>query len=176
MKRFGVFGTTVVLFFLAEMGDKTQLATGALAAKFPAEALWVISGTTLAETIRIRRRIWGVMRVASTAPTPPAIAWLRTVATRMPQMMGAGLRNLAARQMAMSMVLSPISLAVTTPVPAPAPPTTPEILRWILIVSFAAMAAWMLVPDKLDDEETGEVRRQRRRARRGSSCPAARPG
>lgn len=47
MKRFGVFGTTVVLFFLAEMGDKTQLATVALAAKFPAEALWVISGTTL---------------------------------------------------------------------------------------------------------------------------------
>ena len=42
MKRFGVFGTTVVLFFLAEMGDKTQLA-----AKFPAEVLWVISGTTL---------------------------------------------------------------------------------------------------------------------------------
>ena len=31
---------------------------------------------------------------------------------------------------------------------------TPEILRWILIVSFAAMAAWMLVPDKLDDEKT----------------------
>lgn len=47
MKRFGVFGTTVVLFFLAEMGDKTQLATVALAAKFPAEVLWVISGTTL---------------------------------------------------------------------------------------------------------------------------------
>lgn len=47
MKRLGVFGTTVVLFFLAEMGDKTQLATVALAAKFPAEALWVICGTTL---------------------------------------------------------------------------------------------------------------------------------
>ena len=47
MGRGGVFGTTVVLFFLAEMGDKTQLATVALAAKFPAEALWVISGTTL---------------------------------------------------------------------------------------------------------------------------------
>lgn len=47
MKRLGVLGTTVVLFFLAEMGDKTQLATVALAAKFPAEALWVICGTTL---------------------------------------------------------------------------------------------------------------------------------
>ena len=39
MKRLGIFGTTVVLFFLAEMGDKTQLATVALAAKFPTEAL-----------------------------------------------------------------------------------------------------------------------------------------
>ena len=33
--------------WIAEMGDKTQLATVALAAKFPAEALWVICGTTL---------------------------------------------------------------------------------------------------------------------------------
>src|SRR6516165_9287434 len=32
--RFGPFLTTVVLFFLAEMGDKTQLATVALAARY----------------------------------------------------------------------------------------------------------------------------------------------
>ena len=44
--RFGVFGTTVVAFFLAEMGDKTQLATVALAARF--HDLWaVVAGTTL---------------------------------------------------------------------------------------------------------------------------------
>jgi putative Ca2+/H+ antiporter (TMEM165/GDT1 family) len=44
--RFGVFGTTVVAFFLAEMGDKTQIATVALAARFP--ELWaVVAGTTL---------------------------------------------------------------------------------------------------------------------------------
>ena len=45
-QRFGVFGTTVVAFFLAEMGDKTQLATVALAARYSA-LLTVITGTTL---------------------------------------------------------------------------------------------------------------------------------
>ncbi len=44
--RLGVFGTTVVAFFLAEMGDKTQIATVALAARYP--SLWaVVAGTTL---------------------------------------------------------------------------------------------------------------------------------
>jgi putative Ca2+/H+ antiporter (TMEM165/GDT1 family) len=44
--RFGVFGTTVLAFFLAEMGDKTQIATVALAARFH-ELLPVVAGTTL---------------------------------------------------------------------------------------------------------------------------------
>jgi putative Ca2+/H+ antiporter (TMEM165/GDT1 family) len=44
-KRFGVFGTTVVAFFLAEMGDKTQIATVALAARYP-EIVQVVLGTT----------------------------------------------------------------------------------------------------------------------------------
>jgi len=43
---FGVFGVTVVAFFLAEMADKTQIATIALAARFDALA-GVILGTTL---------------------------------------------------------------------------------------------------------------------------------
>jgi len=43
--RLGVFGTTVVAFFLAEMGDKTQIATVALAARYT--DLWaVVTGTT----------------------------------------------------------------------------------------------------------------------------------
>lgn len=42
----GVFGTTLIAFFLAEMGDKTQVATIALAAQYHALALVVI-GTTL---------------------------------------------------------------------------------------------------------------------------------
>jgi len=45
-QRFGVFGTTVVAFFLAEMGDKTQIATVALAARYH-DLLPVVLGTTL---------------------------------------------------------------------------------------------------------------------------------
>jgi putative Ca2+/H+ antiporter (TMEM165/GDT1 family) len=44
--RFGVFGTTLVAFFLAEMGDKTQIATVALAARY-GDLLAVVTGTTL---------------------------------------------------------------------------------------------------------------------------------
>ena len=45
-KRFGVFGATLITFFLAEMGDKTQIATVAMAAHY-ADPLWVVCGTTL---------------------------------------------------------------------------------------------------------------------------------
>ena len=44
--RFGAFGTTLVSFFLVEIGDKTQIATIALAARYHA-VLWVTAGTTL---------------------------------------------------------------------------------------------------------------------------------
>ena len=44
--RHGVFVATTILFFLAEMGDKTQLATVAMAAHFGTPVLVVI-GTTL---------------------------------------------------------------------------------------------------------------------------------
>ena len=45
-QRLGVFGATLVTFFLAEMGDKTQIATVALAAHY-ATPLLVVLGTTL---------------------------------------------------------------------------------------------------------------------------------
>jgi Ca2+/H+ antiporter, TMEM165/GDT1 family len=45
-QRLGVFGATLITFFLAEMGDKTQLATVALAAHYGAP-LVVVIGTTL---------------------------------------------------------------------------------------------------------------------------------
>ena len=44
--RMGVFGATLVTFFLAEMGDKTQIATIAMAAHYPNPIL-VVAGTTL---------------------------------------------------------------------------------------------------------------------------------
>lgn len=45
-KRFGVFSATLITFFLAEMGDKTQIATVAMAAHYSTPLLVVI-GTTL---------------------------------------------------------------------------------------------------------------------------------
>ena len=45
-KHLGVFGATLITFFLAEMGDKTQIATVALAAHYGAPLL-VVMGTTL---------------------------------------------------------------------------------------------------------------------------------
>lgn len=44
--RLGVFGATLITFFLAEMGDKTQVATVAMAAHY-AQPLMVVIGTTL---------------------------------------------------------------------------------------------------------------------------------
>jgi len=44
--RFGVLITTIIAFFLVEMGDKTQVATVALAARY-ADFAAVVAGTTL---------------------------------------------------------------------------------------------------------------------------------
>ncbi|HEY4072713.1 MAG TPA: TMEM165/GDT1 family protein [Herbaspirillum sp.] len=46
LARLGVFGTTLIAFFLAEMGDKTQFATIALAAKYHS-FYEVVAGTTM---------------------------------------------------------------------------------------------------------------------------------
>jgi putative Ca2+/H+ antiporter (TMEM165/GDT1 family) len=43
--RWGIFGATVVAFFLAEIGDKTQIATVVMAAQFSSLAA-VVLGTT----------------------------------------------------------------------------------------------------------------------------------
>lgn len=46
LKRYGPFLTTLIAFFLAEMGDKTQVATVMLAAQYP-HFIMVVIGTTL---------------------------------------------------------------------------------------------------------------------------------
>jgi putative Ca2+/H+ antiporter (TMEM165/GDT1 family) len=87
---------------LAEMGDKTQLLSLVLAARFkrPWPILWGILIATLAN-----HALAGALGASVTA-------WLG-----------------------------------------------PQWLRWILAGSFIAMAVWMLIPDKLDDEETPDAPR-----------------
>jgi putative Ca2+/H+ antiporter (TMEM165/GDT1 family) len=55
--RLGVFGTTVLAFFLAEMGDKTQVATVMLAAQYKAW-LAVVAGTTLGMILANAPVVW----------------------------------------------------------------------------------------------------------------------
>ena len=56
--RLGVFGTTVLVFFLAEMGDKTQIATVMLAARYEAYYFWVVAGTTLGMMLANAPVVW----------------------------------------------------------------------------------------------------------------------
>jgi putative Ca2+/H+ antiporter (TMEM165/GDT1 family) len=53
----GVFATTVIAFFLAEMGDKTQVATVMLAARYDAW-LAVVAGTTLGMLLANAPVVW----------------------------------------------------------------------------------------------------------------------
>lgn len=53
----GVFVTTLIAFFLAEMGDKTQLATVALAARYDALVL-VVMGTTIGMMLANVPAVW----------------------------------------------------------------------------------------------------------------------
>jgi putative Ca2+/H+ antiporter (TMEM165/GDT1 family) len=65
--KYGVFVATVIAFFLAEMGDKTQIATVALAARFDS-LVAVVAGTT-----------FGMMLA-----NVPAVYLGKSVATRVP--------------------------------------------------------------------------------------------
>jgi putative Ca2+/H+ antiporter (TMEM165/GDT1 family) len=65
--RFGVFGTTVIAFFLAEMGDKTQVATVMLAARFP-NWVAVVAGTTLGMMIANVPAVWFGEKVTRIVP------------------------------------------------------------------------------------------------------------
>ena len=67
VSRFGVFGTTLVAFFLAEMGDKTQIATVMLAARFDAWAA-VVAGTTLGMMLANAPVVWFGDRITRRVP------------------------------------------------------------------------------------------------------------
>jgi putative Ca2+/H+ antiporter (TMEM165/GDT1 family) len=71
LARFGVFMTTVLAFFVAEMGDKTQVATVALAARYSA-AVWVVAGTTLGMMIANVPAVYFGDRIAGRLNTNPA--------------------------------------------------------------------------------------------------------
>src|SRR3954468_16650414 len=89
------FWVSTGIVALAEMGDKTQLLSLVLAARF--RKPWpVVAGIFVATLVN-----HGLAGAAG--------AWLTTV-------------------------------------------LGPQVLRWILGASFLAMAAWMMVPDKLDEE------------------------
>ena len=66
-RRFGVFGATFITFFLAEMGDKTQLATVAMAAHY-ATPVPVVIGTTLGMLIADVPAVFVGDRLASRIP------------------------------------------------------------------------------------------------------------
>jgi hypothetical protein len=66
-KKYGVFGATLLTFFLAEMGDKTQIATVALAAHF-AQPVIVVIGTTLGMLIADVPAVFLGDRVAEKIP------------------------------------------------------------------------------------------------------------
>jgi len=92
--RFGVFLTTVLAFFMAEMGDKTQVATVALAARY-ASTLWVVAGTTLGMMLANVPAVYFGDRIAGKAPLRlvHGIAALIFVVLGVATLLGAG-RNL----------------------------------------------------------------------------------
>jgi putative Ca2+/H+ antiporter (TMEM165/GDT1 family) len=65
--RLGVLGATIVAFFLAEMGDKTQIATVALAAQYEAFVA-VVMGTTLGMMIANVPAVYAGDRLAHRLP------------------------------------------------------------------------------------------------------------
>ena len=68
--KLGVFAATLIAFFLAEMGDKTQLATVAMAAHY-SQAVLVVIGTTLGMLIADVPAVLVGDRLTSRLPMKP---------------------------------------------------------------------------------------------------------
>ena len=90
-RRLGVFGATLITFFLAEMGDKTQLATVAMAAHFGTPLLVVI-GTTLGMLIADVPAVLIGDRLAAKIPMKPVrlVAAAIFIALGVATLLGAG--------------------------------------------------------------------------------------
>jgi Ca2+/H+ antiporter, TMEM165/GDT1 family len=67
VSQLGVFSTTFLAFFLAEMGDKTQLATVAMAAHY-SDVFMVVAGTTLGMLIADVPAVFVGNRLANKIP------------------------------------------------------------------------------------------------------------
>ena len=67
--HYGVFLATVVAFFIAEMGDKTQIATVALAARFDS-VVAVVAGTTLGMMLANVPAVYFGEQIANKVPLP----------------------------------------------------------------------------------------------------------
>lgn len=65
--KYGVFAATLVAFFLAEMGDKTQIATVALAARYDA-VIAVVAGTTAGMMLANVPAVYFGERIANKVP------------------------------------------------------------------------------------------------------------
>lgn len=82
-RRAGAFVTTFVAFFLAEMGDKTQFATIALAARYDAFAS-VVVGTTLGMMLVNAPSVW----FGETIVRRISMRWVRLLAASLFIIMG----------------------------------------------------------------------------------------
>lgn len=85
LKKYGPFVTTLIAFFLAEMGDKTQIATVALAAQFQS-IFWVVIGTTLGMMLANAPVVWLGERIVKRVP----IKLLHGVSAALFLLLGAG--------------------------------------------------------------------------------------
>lgn len=92
-QRFGVFGATLITFFLAEMGDKTQIATVAMAAHYP-DPILVVIGTTLGMLIADVPAVFVGRKLAARIPMKlvHAVAAAIFAALGIATLLGAGAR------------------------------------------------------------------------------------
>ena len=74
MEKWGAFGITFITFFLAEMGDKTQIATVALAASYGTPFI-IVAGTTLGMLIADVPAVWIGDKLSEKIP----VKWVRLI-------------------------------------------------------------------------------------------------